>query len=67
MFVDEQKDPNEKNREAIFKKVQEMWTVEVPTVPIFQGSLYVFAQKNMKGIMISPTLQLNYGPISKGK
>ena len=67
MFVDEQKDPNEKNREAIFKKVQEMWTVEVPTVPVFQGSLYVFAQKNMKGIMISPTLQLNYGPISKGK
>jgi peptide/nickel transport system substrate-binding protein len=65
MFVEEQKDPDEAAREEIFKKIQQMWTDEVPTVPIFQGSLYLFAQKNIQGILISPTLQLNYGPIEK--
>ena len=65
MFVEEQKDPNEKNREAIFKKIQQMWTDEVPTAPIFQGTLYMFAQKNITGIMISPTLQFIYAPIEK--
>jgi peptide/nickel transport system substrate-binding protein len=65
MFVDEQKDPNEANRAAIFKKIQQMWTVQVPTAPIFQGTLYLFAQKDIDGIMISPTLQFIYAPISK--
>ncbi len=65
MFVDEQKDPNEKSREAIFKKIQQMWTDEVPTAPIFQGTLYMFAQNDIKGIMISPTLQFIYAPIEK--
>lgn len=65
MFVDEQKDPNEKNREAIFKKIQQMWTDEVPTAPIFQGSLYLFAQNDIRGIMISPTLKFMYAPIEK--
>jgi peptide/nickel transport system substrate-binding protein len=65
MFVKEQKDPNEKNREAIFKKIQQMWTDEVPTAPIFQGTLYMFAQKDISGIMISPTLQFIYAPIEK--
>jgi hypothetical protein len=44
-----------------------MWTDEVPTAPVFQGSLYLFTQKNIKGVMISPTLQLLYGPIEKVK
>jgi len=67
MFVDEQKNPNEAERAKIFKEVQQMWTVEVPTAPIFQGSLYLFAQKSIKGLMISPTLQLNYGPVYRAK
>ena len=67
MFVDEQKTPDESAREAIFKKIQQMWTDEVPTAPIFQGSLYMFAQKDIDGIMISPTLQFIYAPIEKMK
>ena len=55
------KDPAK--REAIYKEIQTMWTDEVLTVPIFQGSLYLFTQKNVKGVLISPTLQFNYGPI----
>ncbi|UCF91012.1 MAG: hypothetical protein JSW39_22445, partial [Desulfobacterales bacterium] len=65
MFVDEQKDPDEGKREEIFKKIQQMWTDEVPTAPIFQGSLYLFSQKNIEGITISPTLQFIYAPIEK--
>ncbi len=50
-------------REALYKEIQQMWTDEVLTVPIFQGSLYLFTQPNVEGVMISPTLQFNYGPI----
>jgi peptide/nickel transport system substrate-binding protein len=67
MFVDEQKTPDESTREAIFKKVQQMWTDEVPTAPIFQGSLYLFSQNDIAGIEISPTLQFIYAPIEKVK
>ena len=65
MFVEEQKNSNEAARAEIFKKIQQMWTNEVPTAPIFQGTLYLFAQKDIDGIMISPTLQFIYAPISK--
>ncbi|MBW1979961.1 MAG: peptide ABC transporter substrate-binding protein, partial [Deltaproteobacteria bacterium] len=63
MFVEGQTTTGLKNRTAIYEKIQKMWTDEVPTAPIFQGTLYVFAQKNVRGIMLSPTLQFNYAPI----
>jgi peptide/nickel transport system substrate-binding protein len=65
MFVDAQKSADPKVREAIYKEIQTMWTDEVPTCPIFQGSLFLFAQKGIKGIKISPTLQFIYSAISK--
>jgi peptide/nickel transport system substrate-binding protein len=52
-------------RTAMYEEIQKMWTDEVMTVPIFQGSLYLFTQKNISGVMISPTLQFNYGPIER--
>ena len=54
-------------REAIYEKIQQMWTDEVPTAPIFQGTLYLFAQKDIEGIMISPTLQFIYSAIERTK
>jgi peptide/nickel transport system substrate-binding protein len=50
-------------RTALYEELQQMWTDEVPTIPVFQGSLYLFTQKNVSGVMVSPTLQFNYGPI----
>ncbi len=50
-------------RIELYKEIQRMWTEDVPTIPIFQGSLYLFTQKNVSGVMVSPTLQFNYGPI----
>ena len=63
MFVEGQKNADENKRAEIYTKVQQMWTDEVPTAPIFQGSLYLFSQDNIDGIMISPTLQFIYSPI----
>jgi len=67
MFVEAQKNPDKNKRAEIYKKIQQMWTDEVPTVPIFQGSLYLFTQKDIHGVMISPTLQFIYAPIEKVK
>jgi peptide/nickel transport system substrate-binding protein len=67
MFKQGQMETSDKKREVIYKKVQKMWTDEVPTAPIFQGNLYVLADKKIKGILLSPTLQFNYGPIYRAK
>jgi peptide/nickel transport system substrate-binding protein len=67
LFVEGQKNSDENKRAAIYKRVQHMWTDEVPTAPIFQGTLYLFSQKNIEGIMISPTLQFMYAPIKRVK
>lgn len=56
-----------RKRTALYAKIQQMWTDEVPTVTIFQGTLYLFAQKDIRGILVSPTLQFNYGPIHRAK
>ncbi|HPP80912.1 MAG TPA: ABC transporter substrate-binding protein, partial [Deltaproteobacteria bacterium] len=67
MFSKAQKETDLKKRTELYKKIQKMWTDEVPTVPIFQGTLYVLARKGVEGIMLSPTLQFNYGPIHRTK
>ncbi len=63
LFTQAQKETDMKKRTALYQKIQKMWTIEAPTAPIFQGSLFVFAKKDIQGIMLSPTLQFNYGPI----
>ncbi|MCG6909372.1 MAG: ABC transporter substrate-binding protein [Deltaproteobacteria bacterium] len=65
LFVEGQKNPDPAKRAAVYGQVQQMWTDEVPTAPIFQGTLYLFSQKNIEGIMISPTLQFIYAPIKR--
>jgi len=64
LFAKEQQSSDAKEREALFKKVQKDWTVEVPTVPLFQGNLYVFTQKNVTGVKIGPTLIFNYDQLA---
>jgi peptide/nickel transport system substrate-binding protein len=62
-FVDGQIVTNMMQRTQIYQDLQRMWTDEVPTMPLFQGTLYLFAQNNIRGITISPTLQFIYAPI----
>jgi peptide/nickel transport system substrate-binding protein len=52
-------------RTALYKEIQQMWADEVMTVPLLQETLYLFTQKNMSGVVVSPTLQFNYGPIER--
>ncbi len=63
LFKKEQTNTDPKVREAVFKKIQKMWTDECMTVPIFQGNLYVFTKKNIKGVKIGPTLIFNYNAL----
>jgi peptide/nickel transport system substrate-binding protein len=51
MFVQGQTETDMKKRTALYEKIQQMWTDEVPTTTIFQGTLYLFAQKNIRGIL----------------
>ena len=67
MFVNAQNNPDEKIRKEIYEKIQQMWTDEVPTAPIFQGTLYLFAQKDIRRHHDFPTLQFIYSAISKGQ
>ncbi|MCX7037678.1 MAG: ABC transporter substrate-binding protein [Spirochaetes bacterium] len=60
MFTKEQTNTAEAVRKDVFSKIQRMWTDENPTVPIFQGDLYVFTKKNVTGVKIGPPLIFNY-------
>jgi peptide/nickel transport system substrate-binding protein len=64
-FVEGQTVTDMAKRTAIYEEIQKMWTDEIPTAPMFQGTLYIFSKKDIDGIMISPTLQFNYGPIHR--
>jgi peptide/nickel transport system substrate-binding protein len=64
LFSKEQQSSDPKVRKTLFEKVQKDWTVEVPTVPLFQGNLYVFTKKNVTGVKIGPTHIFNYHELS---
>jgi peptide/nickel transport system substrate-binding protein len=60
LFTQEQTNTKDSIRKDVFTKIQTMWTDENPTVPIFQGDLYVFTKKNVTGVKIGPPLIFNY-------
>ncbi|TFH06345.1 MAG: peptide ABC transporter substrate-binding protein [Spirochaetales bacterium] len=60
LFTTEQTNADPAVRADVFEELQTRWTVEVPTVPIFQGNLFVFTQKNVSGVKIGPTMIFNY-------
>jgi peptide/nickel transport system substrate-binding protein len=60
LFDEEQTSSDPKVREQVFEELQMLWTEECPTVPIFQGNLYVFTKQNVSGVNIGPTLIFNY-------
>jgi peptide/nickel transport system substrate-binding protein len=64
LFTKEQTNTVDSVRKDVFMKIQRMWTDENPTVPIFQGDLYVFTQKNVTGVKIGPPLIFNYDQLS---
>jgi len=63
LFKKEQTSADPKVREQVFKELQQRWTKQVPTVPIFQGNLFVFTQPGVKGVTIGPTMIFNYNTL----
>jgi peptide/nickel transport system substrate-binding protein len=63
LFSTEQTAPDQDTRAEVFAKVQELWTEEVPTAPIFQGKLYIFAQPEVKGVIVGTDMVLYYNTL----
>jgi peptide/nickel transport system substrate-binding protein len=66
-FIDGQVITDPAERIKVYHDLQTWWTDEVPTAPIFQGTLYLFSQTDIDGLLLSPTLQFNYSPIHRAK
>ena len=60
LFDTEQRSTNAQVRETTFKTLQTLWADEIPTLPVWQGDLYVFTRPGVKGVKIGPTLVFNY-------
>jgi len=60
LFEKEQTSTDPQVRKQVFEDLQMRWTDQCPTVPIFQGNLYVFTKPNVSGVNIGPTLIFNY-------
>ncbi len=63
MFKKEQTSPDQSVREGIFNQIQNMWTEQVPTAPIFQGKLYIFTQPKLKGVIVGTDMVLYYNTL----
>ncbi|MCK4542479.1 MAG: hypothetical protein KAU17_09610 [Spirochaetales bacterium] len=63
LFNEEQTNADPAVRQAVFETLQQKWTVDVPTTPLFQGNLYVFTSSNVSGVKIGPTLIFNYNQL----
>ena len=50
-------------RKEIYEDAQELWTVDVPTIPLTQGSLLVVAQPDITGIVLDPNMHVPLLPV----
>jgi peptide/nickel transport system substrate-binding protein len=48
------------DRQKIYEDAQELWAVDVPTIPLTQGSLLVVAQPGIEGIVLDPNMLFHY-------
>jgi peptide/nickel transport system substrate-binding protein len=60
LFVTERTSADPKVRDAAFKKVQDLWIDDVPTIPLWQGSLYIFTKKNVTNVATNASMLLLY-------
>ncbi len=66
-FVEGQTVTDMEKRTAIYEEIQKWWADEVPTAPVFQGTLYLFGQNNIRGLVLSAALRFMYAPIHRVK
>lgn len=52
-------------RLAIFAEIQQLMVKDVPYIPLWQGTEYVFAQPNIQGLAINPSQSLPFWLLEK--
>ena len=52
-------------RKKIYEDIQKLWAVDVPTIPLTQGTLLVVAQPDIKGIVLDPNMLFHYFLLAK--
>ena len=57
--------PSLAERAKLYEKAQDIWAEDAAIVPIFQGKLTIAYRKDVKGIVLDPTLLLRYWLIYK--
>ncbi|TYB31121.1 MAG: peptide ABC transporter substrate-binding protein [Candidatus Mcinerneyibacterium aminivorans] len=60
LLKQEKTEVDQQKRKEIFEKLQTLWTEDVPTVPIFQGRLFVFTKKGVTGVKIGTSMTFYY-------
>lgn len=53
------------DRVKYYKDVQEYWKEVVPTVPLFQGKLFLITQPNVEGVVIATTMIFHYDTVKR--
>jgi peptide/nickel transport system substrate-binding protein len=61
----ERKELDPAKRKQIFADIQKLIAEDVPLIPLWQTTDYVFAQKGVSGVQIEATQTLPYSPIKK--
>lgn len=53
------------DRQKLYEDAQELWAVDVPTIPLTQGSLLIVAQPGIEGIVLDPNMLFHYFTLYK--
>ncbi len=56
---------NKEKRAEIYREVQKILAEDVPFIPLLQGKLFIVVRKDVKGVMLGPTMLLPYYTIYK--
>ena len=54
---------SQEKRAEIYEQVQRILAEDAPIIPLLQGKLYVVTQKNVDGVVVGPTMLLQYSLI----
>jgi len=66
LISQERQEQNPVKRQKIFAEIQTQLAQDVPYLPLWQNKGYLFAQKGINGVGLSPTQFLPYSTIRKG-
>jgi peptide/nickel transport system substrate-binding protein len=53
------------DRRQNYEDAQDLWAVDIPTIPLTQGSLLVVAQPGVQGIVLDPNMLFHYFLLAK--